>query len=229
MPQPLIITQIRARIGRLFPALRHDRHWCRGMKKCRQEDIMQLISSMAQLVCFDPGQLAGAIVIFKEGFARPVTVQELAKISGLPDYTVERCLHNMRIMGLTKHGRQQRRRVRSLSAMTLEVSGVVRWFTDKFWRELGLGEVFRRAIQAMADKIEAGTRRAARLVFPRYPQTLRRSKATTPTIRTGAPPPRIGPGDDKAVCLSCRFFNGQCPRACSRLNTREGLRLLGYK
>lgn len=226
---PSILKQARARIARLFPALRHDRHWCRGMKQERQAEIMRLASTMAKLICLDPGPCLGAAVLVKEGFARPVTVAELAQQSGLPEHTVERCLNNMKIMGLLKVGRQERRRVRSLDCMTLSVSGVLRTLTDKFWRALDLGEEFRRAIQRIKELVEAGQRQAVRLVFPRYPKLLRRSMAPAPVpIREGAPPPQIG-GQDSSTCLSCRFFHGTCPRACSRLNVRDGLKLLGYK
>lgn len=109
-------------------AMRSDRLWA----------IRALLEVMLRHCCL---QSDGHIVLLindgKE--AVPLTIKELARLSGLTTKRVVRCLLDLRNAGFISSRRQLRRHARG---ETLLVAACFRAFTRKFWASMGLWGIY---------------------------------------------------------------------------------------
>lgn len=88
-------------------------------------------------------QYDGLICHFEDGWVRPLTIPEIAVITGLNEKTIDRCLAELEAMGLLE-SRQIKRR--NPTTGRLEVSGGLRKFTKKFWLAVGLWRLFQKGL-----------------------------------------------------------------------------------
>lgn len=164
---PLIISLALARIRpRLTSYLKYARHTPRAMRKERIDSIMDTLAVMLKASCM---QFHGAVCAVNEGWARPLTVPELALKSGLHQRNTEYCLHDLQSVGLLDVGKQQR--AAGNGSPVIVVSGVIRTFTPKFWALLGLTDLFKQAVQYAKEK----SKQALKLVIPSYRKAAKRA------------------------------------------------------
>lgn len=211
--KPLVLINGKARSERLRKKILHARpDTVRGMKKSRQDDIIALAIAFIELCCL---QLEGVAVALTNGTARPITVPELTRMAQLHQRTCERCLEDMKDMGLIDVTRQTIKRI-DRGQVILVVSSVLRSLTPKFWDWLGLLEDFRRAVQWAKSKAEAITLR--RPVY-RKPCTRSRGEYNGEHVETT---------QESLACLKCRCYirgkpcaPGLCPpsryKACMNM------------
>lgn len=149
--KPLVLINGKARSERLRNKMLHERpDTVRAMKKSRQDDIIALAIAFIELCCL---QLEGVAVALSNGTARPITVPELTRMAKLNQRTCERCLADMKDMGLIHVTKQTKSKIDRGEVLVI-VSSVLRALTPKFWDWLGLLEDFRRAVQWAKSKLE---------------------------------------------------------------------------
>lgn len=211
--KPLVLLNGKARSERLRKKMLHERpDTVRAMKKSRQDGIIAMAIALIELCCL---QLEGVSVALSNGTARPITVPELCRMVQLNQRNGERCLADMRDMGLLDVSKQEKQRIDRGQVIVL-VSSVLRSLTPKFWNWLGLLEDFRRAVQWAKSKAETIK---LRMTTYRKPCTRSRGLYNGEEVETT---------QEALACLKCRCYirgkpcaPGLCPpsryKACMHM------------
>lgn len=112
----------------------------RAMRKERQEAILKLLIVLAKscALAYD-----GVFVRVVNGVAHPLTVLQMARLSGLSRSSAERCLADLRELGFIQSGKQ----ILKSGPDGLECSAVMRKFTKAFWVKMGLWGQFVEAVK----------------------------------------------------------------------------------
>lgn len=113
----------------------------KAMRCDRRENICKLVAVMLRGCCLQHG---GIICHLSRFWARPMTIQELARLAGLTVITAARCMADLVNLELVESSQIKRK---SLKTGQLEVSIGLRCFTDKFWGALGLLEKVKAAME----------------------------------------------------------------------------------
>lgn len=207
MNKPAIFQLALSRLSWLIDDMKYARHTPRAMRPERMDAIFAVLKAMIKLCCL---QFNGAACAVREGWARPITVPELAKLSGLPIRNTERCLHDLTAMCYIDVGKQYRSYNNGTPVFV--VSGVMRTFTPKFWKLLDLTELFRRSVQYAREK----GKEALKLVVPTYRKAIKKAKKVKNLVSSLLQSVSGGGLDDRAF-LNCPWRNEpRCPRPCSR-------------
>lgn len=202
--KPIVLRNGKARSERLRKKMLHERpDTVRSMKKSRQDDIIALSIAFIELCCL---QLEGiAVALAGDGTARPITVPELTRMAQLEQRTCERCLEDMKNMGLINVTKQIITRI-DRGQVVITMSSVLRSLTPKFWAWLDLLEDFRRAVQWAKSKAKT-----IKLRRPIYRKTCTCSR----NIYNGE---QVESTQESLACLKCRNYikgkpcsSGLCP------------------
>ena len=138
----------------------------RAMRRERRDSMTKLLRAML-LSC--SLQHDGAICRIHEKWAKPKTVEELAEQAGISYSQAARCLADLRAREYITS--KQIKRKNKINGQ-IEVSPGLRFFTPKFWKELGLWELFQKSM-AWAKK---HCKRMFRLPFKVIQQSLKPEK-----------------------------------------------------
>ena len=144
---PRIIPEACAKIASLVSShhVRYGRS--KGLKAMKSAYAEKMIIVLEVMLKACTLQFDGALCRVSGGFARSLTVPEIAFFSHLPQRTVERILHDLKDMGFL-HSEKQFRRYFSGS---LKVAAVWRVFTEKFWKLLNLWSLFVESVKYAAQ------------------------------------------------------------------------------
>lgn len=153
---PKALQKAEQNLHRLFQQYRYGGGRVRAMRPERQENLTTLLTELLKLSCL---QFDGAACVVRGGKARPVVVPELVRRTGIPQRNLERCLADLREMGLLATGRQIRHR--GLNGGFV-VSSVLRMLTRAFWEAVGAWSLFVEGVKYAAAKARLT------LVFPQY-------------------------------------------------------------
>lgn len=144
---PRIIYEARAKIASLVYSnfFRYGRS--KGYKAMRRdfaEKFIPVIDTMLLSCCLE---FDGGLCRVDGNTARPLTVPEISKFSGVEQRTVERILAVLKELGLINSEMQFKR----LFPTGLKVAAVWRVFTQKFWEKLGLWSLFVESVKYAAE------------------------------------------------------------------------------
>lgn len=145
---PQVIQSILARLETfiLTSCLYGRAHIWRAMRPERQKSILTLLFVLAKSCCL---AYDGAFVrVVNNGVAYPLTIKEMARLSGLPIWTVNRCLADLRELGFIKNMNKQ---IKRIGADGLECSCVLRCFTRAFYEAIGLYSMFVESVKWAAQ------------------------------------------------------------------------------
>lgn len=142
---PLIITKALENLQ----ALLHSRdvlYNCPGhegvrIRKDKLANIQSGVSVLIRSVCF---QHKGLFCLMGQSWATPLTVAEFARLARFSERTAARVIAYLVSMGWAK-SRQIRRK--NYKTGQIEVSTGLRRFTEKFWKDLGLWEMFKSSCE----------------------------------------------------------------------------------
>lgn len=129
----------------LFPDLlatkRYARVGClRGMRSDRRANFSRLLRVLLSSVSL---QHDGAVCAINGRSVRPLTREDMSLKSGLSVPTVDRLLEQLRQWGYLTSKQIKRK---NIITGKLEVSPGLRFFTEKFWQELRLLDVFKKSV-----------------------------------------------------------------------------------
>lgn len=136
---PKSIYLVRYKIADLFTRsdiLYPNQSRRRALHQGRRISLIVLLNELVSISCL---ALNGACCSMKGHQARPITVPELASRTGIKQRTLERCLYQLREMGLLE-SEVQTKRIDKFG--NLFFTSIVRRLTDKFWDITGLKEQF---------------------------------------------------------------------------------------
>lgn len=132
--RPAIIDNILTRLETfvITKCLYGRAHIWRRMRPERQQSILILLAVLAKSCCL---AYDGAFVRVVNGVAYPLTIKEMSRLSGLPIWTVNRCLADLRELGFIQSGKQI---ILPGQDGEVVVTAVMRKFTKAFYVALGL-------------------------------------------------------------------------------------------
>lgn len=157
-----------------------------AMRSDRRDNLILLLRGILETSCL---KFDGAACIVHDGQARPATVNDLVRRTGMARRTVERCLADLRDMGLLSTGRQIRHR--GLDGGFV-VSSVLRMLTRTFWDAVGCWSLF-------VEGVKYAAKSRLKLVFPKY----RGGKRPKNGGGGGYPAFRL---TDQITAISCPYF-----------------------
>lgn len=220
---PLLLQKAIDSVSSLVDGLSHARPGCiRAMRPERKRSLVKLLSCMIRSCSLQNG---GTLVAVNGSYVRPKTVNEYAAQTGLSIDNVKNCLVDLRALGYIA-GNQIKRK-NSISG-GLEVTPGLRQFTEKFWRDLGLLELFKeqvawakehatkklllpfRKVKAklqdtaksagqVVKQVMGKLQKAASAAHPASPQHSLASASTSPAPPSrAAPPPPAAPANETA-------------------------------
>lgn len=138
---PQIIRTAWAYLPDLIQNNRYSRAGCvRGMRRDRYNNLHKLLSA---LVCAVSLQHNGAICVLNGRYVRPLTREDMANKTGLSIPTIDRLLEQLREWGYLES--KQIKRKNKINGI-FEVSPGLRFFTDKFWKEFSLLDMFKKSV-----------------------------------------------------------------------------------
>lgn len=116
-----------------------ERH--RGMRCDRKNNILNVSSVMLRGCCL---QHDGLICHFSGMWVRPMCIAEIATMAKICKKTVSRCIADMVDLDLIETTQIKRKNPKTGE---VEVSIGIRRFTKKFWKALGLWDLFKQGCQ----------------------------------------------------------------------------------
>lgn len=138
---PLILRTAWAFLPDLLEKNRYSRAGClRGMRSDRRVNFFRLLSA---LLCSVSLQHSGALCIINGRYVRPITREDMARKTGLSIPTIDRLLEQLRAWGYLES--KQIKRKNKINGI-FEVSPGLRFFTDKFWKEFSLLDMFKKSV-----------------------------------------------------------------------------------
>ena len=138
---PLLLQKAVEALSSFVDSLAHARPDCiRAMRPERKKSLVKLLSCMIRSCSL---QHNGTLVAVNGPYARPKTVREFAAQTGLTVDNVKNCLADLRALDYLS-GSQIKRK--NLVSGQLEVTPSLRQFTEKFWRDLGLWDLFKEQV-----------------------------------------------------------------------------------
>lgn len=143
---PKIIAEALSRLDNLVSSAFFRRGRSRGykaMKSDRAENIKALLVVLLKACCME---FQGGLCRVSGNLARPLTVPEMAEFSKKNQRTIERCLADLKDLGLIHSEKQFRRMFPS----GLKVAAVWRVLTQLFWEKLGLWSLFVESVKYAA-------------------------------------------------------------------------------
>lgn len=144
--RPAIIDNILTRLETfvITKCLYGRAHIWRRMRPERQQSILILLAVLAKSCCL---AYDGAFVRVVNGVAYPLTIKEMSRLSGLPIWTVNRCLADLRELGFIQSGKQI---ILPGQDGEVVVTAVMRKFTKAFYVALGLWGQFVEGVKYAA-------------------------------------------------------------------------------
>lgn len=138
---PFLLQTSLELVPQFVHSIRKARPGCvRAMRPERQESFTKFLPVLLLGVSL---QHDGAICIINGSTVRPMTVEDMARKSGLNTANIERMLADLKDMGYIVSDQIKRKnRVNG----QLEVSPGLRFFTPKFWEDLGLKSLFEKSV-----------------------------------------------------------------------------------
>lgn len=150
---PLLLQKANEALSSFVESLSHARPDCvRAMRPERKNSLIKLLSCMIQSCSLQHG---GTLVAINGPYARPKTIKEFAVQSGLSVDNIKNCLADLRALDYLS-GKQIKRK-NPISGQ-LEVTPGLRQFTQKFWQDLGLLDLFK-------EQVEWAKKRARKKLF----------------------------------------------------------------
>lgn len=143
---PKIILEAIARVDTLISSAFFRRGRTKGykaMKSDHAENIKALLITLLKACCME---FEGGLCRVSGDLARPLTVPEMAKFSEKNQRTVERCLADLKDLGLVHSQKQFMRRFPE----GLKVAAVWRVLTQLFWEKLGLWDLLVESVKYAA-------------------------------------------------------------------------------
>lgn len=138
---PLILRSAWAFLPDLLDRNRYSRPGCvRGMRVDRRTNFHRLLSA---LLCSVSLQHNGALCVINGRYVRPLTREDMAQKTGLSIPTIDRLLEQLREWGYLES--KQIKRKNKINGI-FEVSPGLRFFTEKFWKEFSLLEMFKKSV-----------------------------------------------------------------------------------
>lgn len=235
---PLLLQKALDGLSSLINRLDYARPDCiRAMRPERKRSLVKLLSCMIRSCSL---QHNGTLVAVNGPYARPKIVNEYAVQSGLSVPNVKRCLADLRDLGYIS-GKQIKRK-NSISG-GLEVTPGLRQFTEKFWRDLGLLELFKEQVEwakkhaskklflpfrAVKAKLQETAKSAGQVVKQVMDKLKKAASAPSPASpdpqiplisAAPAPPPRAAPPPSDT---SGERVQRHCAAILSMLRARKG-------
>ena len=138
---PFLLQTSLELVPQFVHSIRKARPGCvRAMRPERQESFTKFLPVLLLGVSL---QHDGAICIINGSTVRPMTVEDMARKAGLNTANIERMLADLKDMGYIVSDQIKRKnRVNG----QLEVSPGLRFFTAKFWEDLGLKSLFEKSV-----------------------------------------------------------------------------------
>lgn len=134
---PLLLQKANEVLSSFVDGLSHARPDCvRAMRPERKNSLVKLLSCMIRSCSL---QHNGTLVAVNGPYARPKTIREYAAQTGLTVVNIKRCLADLRALDYLT-GKQIKRK-NPISGQ-LEVTPGLRQFTQRFWKDLGLLDLF---------------------------------------------------------------------------------------
>lgn len=138
---PLILRTAWAFLPDLLDRNRYSRPGClRGMRRDRRNNFYRLLSA---LLCSVSLQHSGALCVINGRYVRPLTREDMARKTGLSIPTIDRLLEQLREWGYLES--KQIKRKNKINGI-FEVSPGLRFFTEKFWKEFSLLDMFKKSV-----------------------------------------------------------------------------------
>lgn len=113
----------------------------RGMRSDRRNNILAVAAVLIRSCCLQHG---GVFCRIEKGWARLISIPEMAARAGIVTRTVSRCLADLVDLGLIEC--KQIKRKNPITGQ-LEVSVGIRRFTNKFWKMVNLAKLFDDSIK----------------------------------------------------------------------------------
>lgn len=238
---PLLLQKALESISALVESLSYARPDCiLAMRPERQESLIRLLSCMIRSCSLQHG---GTLVAVNGPYARPKTVQEYAAQSGLSIPNVKRCLADLRDLDYLQ-GSQIKRK--SPIDGQLEVTPGLRQFTEKFWKDLGLWDLFQEQVEwakkhatkklvlpfrAVKAKLQDTAKSAGQVVKQVMDKLKKAASAPPPSppelqiplIPASLPPPRAAPPAPASETAGERVQRN-CASILAMLRARKGKR-----
>lgn len=138
---PFLLQTSLELVPNFIKSIRKARPGCvRAMRPERQESFAKFLPVLLLGVSL---QHDGAICIINGSTVRPMTVEDMARKAGLNTANIERMLADLKDMGYIAS--EQIKRKNRVNGQ-LEVSPGLRFFTAKFWEDLGLKSLFEKSV-----------------------------------------------------------------------------------
>ena len=138
---PLVLQAACARLPDLLQRNRYARKGCqRAMRSDRRDSFARLLPVLLGGVSLQHG---GAICAINGRSVRPLTREDMAQKTGLSIPTIDRLLEQLRELGYLES--KQIKRKNKINGI-FEVSPGLRFFTDKFWKEFTLLDMFKKSV-----------------------------------------------------------------------------------
>lgn len=138
---PFLLQTSLELVPSFIKSIRKARPGCvRAMRPERQESFAKFLPVLLLGVSL---QHDGAICIINGSTVRPMTVEDMARKAGLNTANIERMLADLKDMGYLASEQIKRK---NKATGQLEVSPGLRFFTAKFWEDLGLKSLFEKSI-----------------------------------------------------------------------------------
>lgn len=138
---PFLLQTSLELVPNFIKSIRKARPGCvRAMRPERQKSFAKLLPVLLLGVSL---QHDGAICIINGSTVRPMTIEDMARKAGLNTANIERMLADLKDMGYLA-SKQIKRKNRITGQ--LEVSPGLRFFTAKFWKDLGLKTLFEKSV-----------------------------------------------------------------------------------
>ena len=142
-PLPLLLTECLASLSDFvsssFFTFGRSGERVRSMRADRRASLLNVLSVLVRACSI---QHEGLFCHLDKGWARLMTVAEIASYAGICARTVFRCLEDLKDLGLIEC--QQIKRKNPTSGQ-IEVSIGIRRFTPLFWEKVHLKELFKRS------------------------------------------------------------------------------------
>lgn len=238
---PLLLQKAIDGLSSLLDSLDYARpDSIRAMRPERKKSLVKLLTYMLRSCSLQNG---GTLIAVNGPYARPKTVKEYAAQSGLSMANVKRCLSDLRALDYLAGS--QIKRKNPVNGQ-LEVTPGLRQFTEKFWRDLGLWDLFQEQVawakqhatkklllpfRAVKAKMQDTVKEAGQVVKQVMGKLKKAALAPPPAPQdpqipfipaSPAPPPRAAPpapvvGAPPAVALGRESANERVKRNCASI------------
>lgn len=138
---PLVLRVAWAYLPDFLLRNKYSRAGClRGMRRERRDNFFRLLCA---LLCSVSLQHSGALCILNGRSVRPITREDMAQKTGLSIPTIDRLLEQLRAWGYLES--KQIKRKNKINGL-FEVSPGLRYFSEKFWKEFDLLDMFKKSV-----------------------------------------------------------------------------------